>query len=901
MFRRFDGTGRSVSTISARGGARLMPSRGWRLAVLLVLFLAALLLDVAPAGAVVVVGKKVPRRLRDTTQLTLSSTGYGTSINGFIADSTNPFDPTVGQYPTSDPSTAAGSGWSVKGEGFAGVIHGTPTGGGATLSLYCIDILTNTYIGFGYYLGTWNEANVPNVGYVAQLLNGYYPNTDEPAGLTDLDQKAAAVQAAIWYFSDRFVVSTSDPLYPAVAAIANQVIRDGPLVKPPSPTLTLTPPQLSGPASSVVGPFTVNTNSTKGLRRRQRLRRHRVAGASVTATGGSMFSDATGTTPIANGSTVPSGQMIWVRSTGASTAVIQATATATVPSGNVYLYDGLAGPSGAQKLILAQTATLSTTVSATAEFLPPGSLTVTKTIAGQAAGSQGRVVVSVKCDDGVSRGPFVIAAGASAGDRSVTYSNIPAGTECTVTETSNGSVVGVKVVVTGDGKQVTIASGATATVHITDTYSFIGSLLVRKTIAGPAAGQQGPITIHSVCGGTALTPDFVIAAGTGAGDQTMQYDNIPAPATCTVTETADGSTSTVSVVVTGSGQPVSIGPGDIAEADISDTYGLAPGQLEVTKSIAGPLAGQQGQVVIHTVCGGTALTPDFVIPAGATGDHSQIYSGIATPASCAVTETTDGSTATVSAVVTGSPQTATVSPGGSAAAHITDTYGPAPGSLLVTKTIAGERAGQQGPVTIQVVCNGTALTPDFVMPAGTAAGSLSQSYNGIPAGTVCAVSEIADGATDTITATVSGGAQTVTIAAGKVVPVDLADTYEFTPAPAPDVPSTTDGFLRVTKTIAGPAGGQQGQIAILVACTDTGRHYAFLIPAHHHPGSVSRAFPDLPAGSRCTVTEVRNGGTGTVTATSSGKRKNVTIPANRGVTVHFTNTYFGVQAVSVTG
>ena len=48
-------------------------------------------------------------------------------------------------------------------------------------------------------------------------------------------------------------------------------------------------------------------------------------------------------------------------------------------------------------------------------------------------------------------------------------------------------------------------------------------------------------------------------------------------------------------------------PGEIAEADISDTYGLVPGQLEVTKSIAGPLAGQQGQVVIHTVCNGTAL------------------------------------------------------------------------------------------------------------------------------------------------------------------------------------------------------------------------------------------------------------------------------------------------------
>ena len=88
-------------------------------------------------------------------------------------------------------------------EGFAGIIHARPPDGGAKLSLYCIDILTATYGGIGYELGTWDTANVPNVGYVARLLNEYYPNTDEPAGLTDLNQKAAAVQAAIWYFTDK--------------------------------------------------------------------------------------------------------------------------------------------------------------------------------------------------------------------------------------------------------------------------------------------------------------------------------------------------------------------------------------------------------------------------------------------------------------------------------------------------------------------------------------------------------------------------------------------------------------------------------------------------------------------------------------------------------------------------
>jgi Domain of unknown function (DUF5979) len=177
--------------------------------------------------------------------------------------------------------------------------------------------------------------------------------------------------------------------------------------------------------------------------------------------------------------------------------VLQATAEATVPSGNVYLYDGNSGPSEAQKLILAETATLSTTVQATAEFLPPGSLVVTKTIAGPAAGSQGRVVIHVACDDGVARDDFVVAAGTHAGTTSKAYAGIPEGTMCTVTETANGSVVGTDVVVTGDGQQVTIPSGGSETVNVTDTYHHVGSLLVRKTIAGPGAGQQGQITIHS--------------------------------------------------------------------------------------------------------------------------------------------------------------------------------------------------------------------------------------------------------------------------------------------------------------------------------------------------------------------------------------------------------------------
>lgn len=816
----------------------------------------------------------------------MSGTGPGQGVAGSIAPPGSTFDPVTTPYPASPPSD-----FTSKDEGFAGIIYAHPPKGGPDLSLYCIDILTATYGGVGYRLGTWDTANVPNVDYVARLLNEYYPNTSEPAtdpitGATlSTNQTAAAVQAAIWYFTDRYVLSMNDPLHGAVAAIVDHVqLPPPPSGEQPKPTLTITPSHVSGPAHTVLGPFKVETSHPP---------------ATVTATGATMYSNAAGTMLLGDGITAeaPSGQQIWLRSTGPTIAVLEATSTATVPHGNVYLYNSnIVGLSDAQHLILAKTDTLRTTVSGTAEFLPPGSLVVRKTITGPAAGSQARVVIHVACDDGVTRDDFIIRAG-TRGTKSKTYAPIPAGTRCTVTETRNGSVFGTNVVVIHGAQEATIPSGGTDTVTVKDFYYHVGSLLVRKTIAGPAAGMQGQIRIHSECNGKPLTPDFLIPAGTPASDQTKQYDDILVPARCKVTETVDGHTSTVSVDVVGSGQTVPVGPGDIAEADISDTYGLVPGQLEVTKSITGPLAGQQGQVVIHTVCNGTALSPDLIIPPGATGDHSQMYSNIPTPATCVVTETVDGATSTVSVVITGSPDNVTIPAGGSGAAHITDTYGSAPGSLLVTKTITGPFAGHQGPVTINVVCDGVALSPVFVVAAGTPAGNVSQGFDDIPAGSVCTVTETADGATATITATVSGNHQTVTIPAGDVVSVNLMDVYQRTPGLAPEVPGPS-GTLKVTKTIAGPAARQHGRISILVVCGGPLHTYAFLIPAHTPAGSVSRYYPELPPGSRCTVTETEDGHTATVNVVANGSGKKVTIRANSTASVHLTDIFSSTAPVT---
>ena len=622
------------------------------------------------------------------TDLVMSGEGPGRALNGFVPNADNPFDPVVDPYPPSNPT----SGFTRRDEGFAGILYGRPTGGGEQLNLYCIDLFAFTRVGIGYSYGTWDAANVPNVGYVARVLNEYYPATDEPASLSNVYDKAGAVQAAIWFFSDSYVLSTTSPLRSAVVNIVNQVKAEGPLVEPPPPSLTLDPSRLSGPAGSAVGPFALTTNH----RVRGQRGLHAAPDATVNATGGKMFSNAAGTVPIANGATVPSGQKIWMRSTGPSIAELQATATADVPTGSVYLYDGNAGVNGAQELILAATATLGTTVQATAEFLDPGSLVVTKTIAGPAAGSQGRVVINVLCDDGAARPDFMIAAGAPAGSRSRTYPNIPAGTVCGVIETSNGSVTGTDVVVTGDGQEVTIPASGRDHVDITDTYSTVtvpelipgaGSLLLTKTIAGPLAGHQGPVTIDVVCDGTAL-PSLVIPAKSPAGSVSQHLDDIPADSACTVTETADGATDTVAASVAGNGQSVSIPAGEVVPVNVMNVYYQRPsevdpdvitrpsGTLKVTKTIAGPSAGQQGPIAIDVACGGPLHAFAFLIPAHTgPGSVSRVFPDLPPGARCTVTETADGRTATVTVVETGQ-RTATIPVNGTATVHLTDTYTP---------------------------------------------------------------------------------------------------------------------------------------------------------------------------------------------------------------------------------
>ncbi len=187
---------------------------------------------------------------------------------------------------------------------------------------------------------------------------------------------------------------------------------------------------------------------------------------------------------------------------------------------------------------------------------------------------------------------------------------------------------------------------------------------------------------------------------------------------------------------------------------------------------------------------------------------------------------------------------------------------------------------------MQVVCDGIRLTPEFKLPAGAAAGTTSRTYDDIPAGSTCTVSELTNGGTSALSVTTEGATQHVTVPAGKTVEADVTNTYEFAP-----------GSLTVTKTIAGPAASQQAAINILVDC-GADNVFGLRIPEGAPAGPVPETFYGIPAGSTCTVVETNDGHDKTIDVERIGDGQKVKVPAGEKATAHLTDSFTAAAIVT---
>jgi len=330
------------------------------------------------------------------------------------------------------------------------------------ITTYCIDLGTETEIGVHYELGDWTEANVPNLPYVQWILDTY-PTSDA----TDA-AAVEAVQGAIWYFTDRFVVPNAYPeeraAIEAIVEAAQAALGGGAPPAPALPTLTLTPDVADIPdaADIVTGPFTVGGSAGSGV---------------LDTAGVSVYSDAEGTVAVPDGSTVTVGTQLWIRFAAQSDpAGFSLTSAQTVPAGNVFLYDGdNPGRTTAQKLVLAASAIVPVRAAVAVDVFAVGSLAVDVVIAGAAAGEQSEIGLLVVCTSGdvVDSVPVAVPAGQAAGTvRVAVLAVLPVGTSCTVTQTASGAndraVLSASTI---EPATVTITDATTSVVTVTDTFA----------------------------------------------------------------------------------------------------------------------------------------------------------------------------------------------------------------------------------------------------------------------------------------------------------------------------------------------------------------------------------------------------------------------------------------------
>jgi hypothetical protein len=359
------------------------------------------------------------------------------------------------------------------------------------------------------------------------------------------------------------------------------------------------------------------------------------------------------------------------------------------------------------------------------------------------------------------------------GTTSRTFSDLPAGASCTVTETGTGGADSTTIVTRNGTVNATTATttlvAGTNTAAVTNNYA-VSSFTVTKDSVGGASAQygQGPFTIHVSCtapgGASAFEADLSLADGAS-----RTIENLPDGSTCAATEAdnlgADDTTTAFEAGDLVSGDTVTVTKTNPGHVTISNWY--LTGALTVTKSVSGD-ADDFGvgpfTIAIECVRDGIVATvtdPERELEPGAM---STTFTGLPSGASCTVSESdsagasssfisTDGTTALTTDVRAGHAFEIVVNPTSHVddqaqadTVHVVNRYDDA--SIVVTKTITSAAVDQAGtaigygPFPVSVTCTFEGATI-YESPAGTE----------LEAGTPFTVPDLVRGASCTITET----------------------------------------------------------------------------------------------------------------------------------------------------
>lgn len=215
---------------------------------------------------------------------------------------------------------------------FAGLFLGTLNS--VSTKFYCIDINTHLARNEDY----WDEGSTPSE--ITYILNNYFPFKTGYAGiLSNLNKEAAAIQFAIWHFSDNTdinSISGADDIKNRANAIVADAIANHNNVVPLQSLLIL--PSSQSLAQGTNATFDIYALDLNG---------NPISGLAVT------ISSSIGTLSATSGTTNASGHVgpITLTYSGIGTATINVKANVSIPQGTRYVYK--AGANLKQKLVLA--------------------------------------------------------------------------------------------------------------------------------------------------------------------------------------------------------------------------------------------------------------------------------------------------------------------------------------------------------------------------------------------------------------------------------------------------------------------------------------------------------------------------------------------------------------------
>ncbi|MGO4592198.1 DUF5979 domain-containing protein [Leifsonia sp. 2TAF2] len=429
-----------------------------------------------------------------------------------------------------------------------------------------------------------------------------------------------------------------------------------------------------------------------------------------------------------------------------------------------------------------------------------GALAITKIVDGDAAAGygDGPFTVHVTCvydgDQTLFDGDLSIVGG-----ETLTVPGLyPAGTACSVVETTNGGATGSTV----DTPTVTIPGAAdgsvpTVTVSVTNTFS-AGSVSIVKERTGDGVARygSGPFTAQLVCtwqkDGQTLTiplPDAGVVTLDDANGYTASVTGLIQGAHCDTTETGAGGATAVAIAPA-AGVTVPVGaPAQVTITNTFDTGSLVIDKKRIGDGVAKFGAGPFTMQVTCSYDVDGVVTPIALADGGKVvlskdNGYTATIDGLIVGASCAVEETDAG----LATATTMDPKDGTVAIGAGAPVTVTVTNRFDVGHLRIAKTADRSTAavGDTIVYTITVTNDGQIDAKDVgvtdVMPGGLRTVSTTPSATTTSSGLHWVIPGIAKGASASIR-----------VVATLIAPQDTTNKATLDPQDGPWDPSTGDG------------------------------------------------------------------------------------------------------------